>query len=60
MPCYQYLCECGNEFDKIVPTYDTEATAECPKCGKAAAFDLPNGSRRRVKFLFNYMSESDD
>lgn len=33
MPLYDYKCECGEKFDKILPI-DKRDEGICPKCGK--------------------------
>jgi len=61
MPMYDYKCpECGHQFEQIVAKYDTEAKVPCPKCGAPSDFQIPTGSRNKVKFLFNYMAPTDN
>jgi putative FmdB family regulatory protein len=37
MPLYEYVCECGEEFELIFYTFDKDSsTAECPECEKEA------------------------
>jgi putative FmdB family regulatory protein len=34
MPIYEYRClECGEEFDQLVRSTDSQLEIECPKCG---------------------------
>jgi putative FmdB family regulatory protein len=57
MPCYSYICkECDNTFDKLVSKPDPDILQSCPKCGKDAEFCIPQGSRNKVAFRFNYFA----
>jgi putative FmdB family regulatory protein len=34
MPIYEYRClECGEKFDKLVRSMNSQVEIECPKCG---------------------------
>lgn len=33
MPIYDYKCECGEEFDKLVKMSERDDPVECPECG---------------------------
>jgi len=35
MPTYDYRCECGNEFEDLVPISEREFS-KCPACGRKA------------------------
>jgi putative FmdB family regulatory protein len=32
---YEFECECGNKFEKLLPVYRRDE-GDCPKCGKRA------------------------
>jgi putative FmdB family regulatory protein len=34
MPCYQYICECGESTEKIRPFSEFDIIEVCPNCGK--------------------------
>jgi putative FmdB family regulatory protein len=37
MPIYEYVCpECNSEFEKMRPFSQSDKSAECPRCHKAA------------------------
>jgi len=44
---YQYKCECGEEFEKMLSTYTPEY--KCPKCGKLAKKQLKTFNFRLFK-----------
>ena len=61
MPTYDYKCpQCGHEFDKIVSKPDPDVPQPCPKCETPSQSFIPQGSRNKIKFLFNYMCPTDD
>jgi putative FmdB family regulatory protein len=33
MPIYEFLCECGNRFEKLCKI-DDNSVSQCPKCGE--------------------------
>ena len=33
MPIYEFLCECGNRFEKLCKI-DENSVSPCPKCGE--------------------------
>ncbi len=35
MPFYEFQCECGEKFEKMLPV-DQRNEGHCPKCGKLA------------------------
>lgn len=60
MPTYDYKCpKCGHEFDKIVSKPDPDITQPCPLCGTYSPTFIPQGSRSKIKFLFNYTEPTD-
>ena len=36
MPIYEYLCDCGEEFEDSFSIKEDSSTTPCPKCGGAA------------------------
>ena len=42
MPTYEYLCECGEEFEEF-QSISSEPKASCPVCGKPARRQISAG-----------------
>ena len=42
MPTYEYLCECGEEFEEF-QSISSEPVATCPVCGKSARRQISAG-----------------
>ena len=36
MPIYEYICQCGNKFDRLNPVEKCSDTEKCPRCGQKA------------------------
>lgn len=53
MPMLDYKCPGGHQFEQIVSRYEDEVT--CKECGQIAQPFMPSGSRKNVRFLFNFM-----